>query len=312
MGYRDDIIAGFADGGAGLLWLPDLSLWHDWHRSRGALPAGWQSYSLADCARALGAPAWLAVPPWRLETPGVDVRTVERDGERTVTTETPAGPLVGRWALMPDGDWWQTEYPVKSEADLPAARALIEARSYVPDPAQWTRLDAAVGEAGVVAVELPRRPYSEVLHTLLGWSEGLTLLLGGGRAAILEMLDALDAKVQACVREAAQLPGALAYSPDNLDGQFIPPSVFAEHLAASYRETAETLHAAGKRLVVHAGGPARRLLAPLAEAGVDAVEGVAGPPQGDAPLAEARTAAGPHAVPWRALRHSRHSSRRVL
>ena len=69
-------------------------------------------------------------------------------------------------------------------------------------------------------------------------------------------------------------------------------------MAESYRRTAEATHAQGKRLVVHAGGPVRRLLPLLAQAGVDVVEGVAPPPQSDATLAEARAAAGPDLILW--------------
>jgi hypothetical protein len=87
-------------------------------------------------------------------------------------------------------------------------------------------------------------------------------------------------------------------APDNLDGQFIPPPAFNTHLADSYRATAEALDQGGKHLVVHVGGPIRHLLAPLVEAGVAGVEGIAGPPQGDVTLAEAREIAGPALTLW--------------
>ncbi len=74
--------------------------------------------------------------------------------------------------------------------------------------------------------------------------------------------------------------------------------MFDEHLAASYRRTADALHAAGKRLVVHVGGMCRGLLPGLAGAGVDAIEGVCGAPQSDATLAEARALCGPGATLW--------------
>jgi hypothetical protein len=91
---------------------------------------------------------------------------------------------------------------------------------------------------------------------------------------------------------------ALALAPDNLDGQYISPRTFREHLSASYRHTSEILHGARQRLVVHAGGPVSRLLPLLAECGVDVVAGVSGPPQGDSPLDAARAAAGPNLILW--------------
>ena len=155
-----------------------------------------------------------------------------------------------------------------------------------------------VGEDGVIALELPMRPYSEILHAFLGWSEGLMLFAGDGRPALLEMLAVLEDKVQALVDQVAALSGDLLLAPDNLDGQYISPRVFREHFAGSYRRTVEAAHRYGKPLVVHVGGPIRRILPLLAEAGVDGVEGIAGPPQSDATLAEARQLAGPGITLW--------------
>ena len=57
-------------------------------------------------ARALGAPPWLMVRPWRIETPGVEVQTTEQDNERVVRHQTAAGVLTARWTRDPSGTWW--------------------------------------------------------------------------------------------------------------------------------------------------------------------------------------------------------------
>ena len=117
-------------------------------------------------------------------------------------------------------------------------------------------------------------------------------------AAIQEMIAALEEKISRLVSEIARQPGDLVLSPDNLDGQFVPSESFEENFAPSYARTAETLHAGGKRLVVHVGGPVRGLLAGLARCGIDCVQGISGPPQGDSSLDEARTIAGPGPALW--------------
>jgi hypothetical protein len=142
------------------------------------------------------------------------------------------------------------------------------------------------------------RPYSDLLHTMLGWGEGLMLLMGEGRPMLMEMLGLLEEKLAALADQIAGLEGDVLLAPDNLDGQYVSPRVFREQMAESYRRTAGAAHAQGKQLVVHAGGPVRRLLPLLATAGVDVVEGVAPPPQSDATLAEARAAAGPDLILW--------------
>ena len=302
---KKEILSRFTgEGNETPLYLPDLTLWYDWHQDRGtlpqvwldlSLPQAWRDLSLPGVAKALGVPVWLTFQPWRVENAGVEILTTEQDGERVIRSETAAGTLEARWTLGPDGDWWQTEYPVKSDQDLAAALEMVKARSYVLDPAGLSWSEAMVGEDGILALEIPRRPYSDLLHEFLGWSDGLLLL---GTPIAKEMMAILEAKLQRLVEEVARLPGDLVFSPDNLDGQFISPRMFKKYLLDSYGQTAETLHAQGKRLLVHAGGPIRHILPLLAEAGVDGIEGIAGPPQSNTSLAEAREIAGPELTLW--------------
>jgi hypothetical protein len=299
MGYREEIVARFGGrSGGDVLYLPDLTLWYSWHQRQGTLPAGWGNLSLPGVARAMGVPAWFPVRPWRVEIAGVAVQSQRSADRRTLLYETPSGVLQARWILGPDGDWWQEEHLVKSADDLPAARHLAEGLTYILDQGTLEEAGPAVGDDGVVVLELPRRPYSDLLHDYVGWGQGLLLLMGKEQGALLEIAAVLEAKLQKLVEKVAPLAADLVLSPDNLDGQYISPGIFRDHLSASYQQTAEQVHAEGKPLVVHAGGPIKRLLPLLAEAGVDGIEGVAGPPQSDATLTRAREEAGPDLVLW--------------
>jgi len=293
---KAEILARFAGRGDDRpFYLPDLTLWYDWHRTRDSFPEGWQGDSLIEVSRAMGLPIWQPVRPWRVEHPGLTISRTEEKNERVIKTETAKGTLIARWIVGPDGDWWQAEYPVKSEEDLAAALEVAGARTYGLDTSELARLDEAIGEDGVLVLELPRRPYSDILHEFLGWSEGLMFL---GEPAIPEINALLETKLQKLVDEMAGLPGQIVLSPDNLDGQFVTPPAFSQFLSGSYRRTTEVLHRSGKQLVVHIGGPIRHILASLAEVGVDAVEGLAGPPQSDLSLTEARALAGPDLILW--------------
>jgi hypothetical protein len=231
-----------------------------------------------------------------MELGGITVREEQGATGKTLVWETAAGTLTSRWTLGPDGDWWQAEYPVKTSADLKAALEVAQARHYVIDP------DVAAGSRSstvddIVSMELPQRPWSELFHAFLGWSEGLMLFLEEPQA-VQEIASTLEEKLAGLVDGITALPGSMILSPDNLDGQFVTPAAFEENLAPSYRRTAGALHKHGKRLVVHVGGPVRRLLPLLAGCGVDCVEGVCGAPQGDSTLAEARSLCGPEMELW--------------
>jgi hypothetical protein len=277
------------------VYLPDLTLWYEWHKSRDTLPDEWKDFSLPEIARAMEVPIWLTTRPWRVETPGIKITTTEQENKKVVRSETSAGTLVSKWTLGPDGDWWQTEYPVKTAEDLTIALELVNSLTYVLDSADLVLLEEMAGDDGILALEIPRRPYSELLHVLLGWGEGLMLL---GEPVVHEILTVLEAKLQNLVDEVAHLPGHIIFAPDNLDGQFISPGAFKKYLAGSYRQTTNVLHQHKKRLLVHVGGPIRHLLAPLAETGVDALDGIAGPPQSDASLAQAREIGGTNLTLW--------------
>ncbi len=277
--------------------LLDLTLWHKWHASRGTLPSGFGP-TLIDAHRALGAAIWAPFKPWRIEHDGIEVTTGEADGRRDITYRVGGRELHAVWTVGPDGDWWQTEYPVKTAADLALAVDIAAARRYVLDPAGLDEWRAAVGEDGVVALELPMQPYSDLLHVFMGWGEGLMLMAGEGKPRVAAIVAGLERKQAALAAEIAALPGDLLLAADNLDGQYVSPRNFREYMAGGYAATAAIARGAGKPLVVHVGGPAKRLAPLLCQSGVHAIEGIAGPPQSDATLAEAREAAGPDLTLW--------------
>jgi hypothetical protein len=292
MPMRTEVLARLTGrGGESLPFLPDLSLWHATHKQRGTLPDRWREATLTGVANDLGVTGWEVTRPWRLETPGVEEATSEEEGVRTTHWRTGAGELTARWSLGPDGSWWQTEYPVKSADDFGAALELVSARRYVVDPTT----PAELADHRIVALEIPTRPYADLLYDLVGMSDG-PILLAMGYPEVGDLLRILEEKLQSFLPRLLAIPADVAYSPDNLDRQFIAPAVFDEHLADSYGRTVATL--GETPLVVHAGGPVRDLLAPLKAAGVKAVEGVCGPPQSDASLSESRVVAGDGLALW--------------
>ncbi|MGO9307786.1 MAG: hypothetical protein ACLQDL_02035, partial [Spirochaetia bacterium] len=236
-------------------FLLDFTLWHSWHADHGTIPDAWKGKDVRQICRSLGVPTWDTVKPWHVQLPGVTIHDTRGASERTLVWDTEDGTLTSRWTLGPDGDWWRTEYPVKEAADLKAALAVARARRYVLAPGVTER----ASDEEPPALELPLRPWSELFHAFLGWSEGLMLLMEEPRA-VHEIVHALELAFAGLVQEVSTLPGRIVFSPDNLDGQFVTPVAFAESLAESYRLTAEAAHAQGKLLVVHAGGPVRGLL----------------------------------------------------
>ena len=59
------------------LYLPNLTLWYDWHAERDTLPNGWRGWSLPQIAHSLGVPAWLTVRPFRVDPGSVEIVKTE-------------------------------------------------------------------------------------------------------------------------------------------------------------------------------------------------------------------------------------------
>ena len=277
-------------------WMLDLSLWFAWHSKRGTLPPQWTDSSYVEIAHELGSPAWVPVKPWKAVFKGVDVAIDEGQQERTVRYNLAGRTLSASWTLGPDNDWWQMDHIIASPEDFEPALELAESLHYEIDESLLLD-DSHAGERILLAIELPRRPLSALLHDYLGWGEGL-LMLQDYEREVDQLLQILDAKIQSLVDVLAEMPSSTMFSPDNLDGQYISPDLFARHLTPSYSLSCQRAHSARKSFVVHVGGPMEHLLGPLAAAGVDMVEGVCGPPQSDAPLPEARRKSGPELTLW--------------
>ena len=299
MNQKQNILSRFQAGQlSDPVFMPDLTLWYKWHKARNTLPGKYKRHTMVEIAQVLGCPVWNPLRPWRMNNPGVDIIEEKSDNEKVIRYKTPERELTERWEIGRDGDWWQVEYPIKGMDDLSAARTVVQSRRYELDPDIIPNLSREEVKKHVIVLELPMQPYADLLHNFLGWGEGLMLLMGQGKAPLTEMMVLMEEKRLAILEEIAALPGDLALAADNLDGQYISPPIFKDHLQESYEKTAEMFHNHGKKLMVHVGGPGRHLFPLLVQAGMDGVQGVSGPPQSNATLQEARAVSGPDFTLW--------------
>jgi hypothetical protein len=297
MDFKETLLAQFkGQAPSRSLFMPDLGPWFEWHSKRGTLPEAHREGSLVDIASALNCPSWMVHAPWQLEFDGVDVTSEESEIQSVIKYHTKSRVLSEIWSLGPDGDWWQTEYPVKDEVDLDAAEEIVKAMRYRLKPFKPTEADS--NPCIIDVIQLPKTPYSDMLHTMLGWSEGLMLMMAE-EDRLVELLGVMEEKRNELIRNlAAGFSRSIFLAPDNLDGQFISPTVFKNHLESSYQKTCETLHRLDNYLWVHIGGISKHLLPLLAGSGIDGLAGISGPPQSDATLFEARKATVPDITLW--------------
>jgi len=142
---REEILRAFqGEDTASMPYLADLTLWYHWHASRSTLPPDWQVESLTQVSQRMGSPVWAPLQVWTVELSGIGVETVETSDERTITYETAQRRLMARWVRGPDGDWWQSEYPIKDEDDLDAGLTIAESTTYTLETSTLARMQADV------------------------------------------------------------------------------------------------------------------------------------------------------------------------
>jgi hypothetical protein len=297
MNFKETLLAQF-NGQAliGPLFMPDLSLWFEWHSKRGTLPEAHRESSLVDIASALNCPTWMVHTPWQLEYDGINVTSEESETQSVIKYHTKSRVLSELWSLGPDGDWWQTEYPVKDEDDLDAAEEIVKAMQYRVKSSKPPETES--NPCIIDVIQFPKTPYSDMLHTMLGWSDGLMLMMAE-EDRLTDLLGIMEEKRNELIQNlAAGFSHSIFLAPDNLDGQFISPASFKKHLESSYQKTCRLLHERNGILWVHIGGISKHLLPLLAGSGIDGLSGISGPPQSDATLSEARKAAGADIMLW--------------
>ena len=295
--YRDRILKVFkGDKAQEAIFLPNLSLWYDWHSSKETLPARWREFGIIDICNDIEVPVWITGKPWNLEW---SIPVVENQSETGKSVEYQIGGrvLTAAWIVGPDGDWWQSEYPVKTEEDLNALGDAFRGMSYSVGADFGPRTREEIDGRGVVALELPMHPYSFLLQHFLGWTEGVMLAMMHPET-VSGLCTQVEAKFRSLVSQISSFDVDLLYCPDNLDASFISPLVFESDMAASYQETSRIAHKSDKSVVVHAGGMIAPLIAPLAESGIDVIEGISGPPQSDATISQALDQSGNSVTLW--------------
>jgi hypothetical protein len=304
------------------LFVPDLNLWFSWHNERATLPAEVSGMTLTEICRYLEVPLWKPARPWKRSTGRISVEEIRTEDERTVRYHDTVKGLeyTARWSIGPDGDLWQTEYPVKSGDDLALFEALTAEETLVPDSEPFARLLEHCCTGDLLALELPLSPFSRLLLEMTGFNEGIFILMeeeerigslvadaekkyASETATLIEALTPVLATVHTLSQDNSAPEGfpLYAYCPDNLDASFISPGWFETYMLKGYQTSASLLGTAGLQLMVHAGGPIGNLLELIRDAGISALTGVCAAPQGDTSFPEARKIAGPDMLLWGGL-----------
>lgn len=212
-------------------------------------------------------------------------RTVVNAGGRTMIQAT-----AREWNL---NTVWTTEHLLKSVED-------VEAYLTIPDEVFAETInvapleveDAALGDRGIVMVDT-EDPLCAA--ACLFSMEDYTTLAFTEPDLFRRLLDKMARRILPRTEEVSRrFPGHLwrIYGPEYASEPYLPPDLFKEYVVRYVEPMARAIQRHGGKVRIHSHGRLRNILPLIAEMGVDALDPIEPPPQGDVELREVRAQYG--------------------
>lgn len=259
-----------------------MDLWYEHNRNRGTLPERYRGWSLWDIQRDLGIGifgfgAW-STAFYRFEYDGVEVTRRVADGETVVEYVTPYGTLRSRSVLaedLKDADVTgaQVEHEFKDERDYDALQYLFEHIRVLDNFDEYGKVVEAIGEDGLALPFSGWLPMHQIMRQYMGY-ETFYYELADRPQRVERLHEALVEVQRQIIRLGAQCPAEVIEVGANYDEGITPPAIYERYFLPFYREAAAVLHAGGKLMAAHADGEMSRLLALLADSGLDVAEAI--------------------------------------
>ena len=218
------------------------------------------------------------------------VRRDEQDGDLTITTTimpTPKGDLRNVVVTPQDQPASVTEHFVKTDLDIERYMSLPwKPPEY--DPTPLNRFAEQLADRGVIAVSYADPMYAAA--SLFDFTE-YCVRYATDPAGLIRLMDHLFEQIaEDTRRKALACKGSdvvfLTAGPELATPPMMPPRAFAELVTPYQKRLIEIIHDAGHLAMIHCHGRVRDVLEHMIETGVDAIEPIEPPPQGDITLAE--------------------------
>ena len=213
----------------------------------------------------------------------------EGDAEVTITTlETPRGPLTTRYVKPAGQPGDYVESLVRSDDDLNRYLSLPNEPAEV-DLSHAKEVYERLGDRGVVHLGYADPMYA-VAH--LFDFEDFCIRTATQRSLIADMIEREHERIRVeLARVLEQIQGYdfmfCTAGPEVATPPMLSPDTFAELVTPYQKALVRMIHDAGHLSAIHCHGRVHRVLDHFIEIGIDALEPMEPPPQGDISLAEA-------------------------
>lgn len=229
--------------------------------------------------RGLGLTHHYATYARRCPEASFEEETFDRDGHqwRRRVMKTPVGELE---ELYMGG--WRQEFFVKKPEDYRVLEYVARHTVQEPDYEGFVEAEQQVGERGVAIVSAARSPIQDILVDHVGF-ENFCYHLADDVQELYSCYEALAERFVEMCQIIADGPGEFVKVWENFTAEAFGAERFKELHMPLYRRCSEILHGAGKRWMAHMDGRLARVQDLLPESGLDALESLTPPSEGDVP-----------------------------
>lgn len=243
----------------------------------------------------------LLAPPWHThagfvsEVRGADleIRLTWENGRQieTRTYRTPVGTIFQRTRQDPTyGSDWIEKFYITSPDDYRVMQYIVENTVFRRNDRAFPAKRDEMGEDGVVLGRVDRCPFQKLLIELAG-PERFLIDLSTDPEPPLELLEAMDRKMEEAFEMVCESHAEVIWQPDNISCDMTSPRYFEAYCAPYYQKHGARLHQSGKVYLVHMDGRLRAIKDLVARSPVDAIESFSFPEiGGDLSFSEALAA----------------------
>ncbi|NQT88437.1 hypothetical protein HQ560_16845, partial [bacterium] len=220
----------------------------------------------------------------------VTVHVEEADGRRTRRFETPDGTLTDVYGFDPAScSWHPLEFPIKTLADLRAARHIYEGSKFRLDP---DKVEAArarireVGDRGITMVGMGISPWMDLIQHQIGPEQAYYFLFDHPEATreLIDLMHAERLRYLRCLL--GDCPYDYVISIENTSTTLLSPAIFEDICWPQLMEYGTLIVEAGADHIMHMCGKLRALLPKMDELPALAIEAYTSPTVGDTTLAD--------------------------
>lgn len=152
-----------------------------------------------------------------------------------------------------------------------------------PDPDEFFKVEAAVGEDGLSTASISNSPLQFLIEMAWGL-ENTYYLLQDYPDEVEDILENLHQSLLNQVRAMADSPARVIIQYENTSSTLLSPTIFRKYCLPYMNEYADILEGAGKIYLIHMCGKIRSFQEDIAGAKFHGVIDIAPPPTGDFPL----------------------------